>query len=189
MQAWHTTASGRRLKTRVKCSGNRWKKMLLSNHLHFEAGSSWHKEQCLRVFKRFGLLLFLSGMWLRITLLPLLTGDKSSPVEEQCWVGCFFFTQSEIKIPTENILLSAMVSSVFIARGHPGRCLQQAGVPPTTGRVPQKLVYGIYAPSWGLLDHVLEFSCVKSSQIALSGSHSKSFQSVKNLNLVWKSRG
>lgn len=39
------------------------------------------------------------------------------------------------------------------------------------------------------LEHTLEFSCVNSSQIALSGAHSKSFQSVKNLNSVWNSQG
>lgn len=50
--------------------------MLLSNSLHFEAGSSRQKETFLFVFKRLGFLLFLSGMWLCVKLLPLLTGDK-----------------------------------------------------------------------------------------------------------------
>lgn len=53
--------------------------------------------------------------------------------------------------------------------------------------VSQKLAYGIYHQP-GFLEHALQFSCVNSSQIALSGSHSRRFQSVKNLNSVCKSQ-
>lgn len=77
------------------------------------------------MFKRFGFLLFLSGMWLCVTPLPLPTGDKLAAPPRRA-IAFFFSLQVEQRFPQKTVLLSPRGSSAAASQhtASPAACLQ-----------------------------------------------------------------
>lgn len=67
------------------------------------------------MLKRLGFLLFQSGMWLCITLLP--PPISQAPPEKECWG---FFTPSEIKVVQESSKTTRIEGGCEIQPGYAG---------------------------------------------------------------------